>query len=80
MIARYGIPAALARVNGDFALAWLETDIAQVPTAVAVRFDPAGQITRHRYWTLTDQADFTDAEAELAEAYRERLLDAVARR
>lgn len=151
LIARYGVPEALARVNGDFALAWLETDsgvlwlardpfgmrplyyartldhwaaasqprgllalagvstspdhgflarygamhyrvidneperspyadIAQVPAAVAVRLDPAGQITRHRYWTLTDQADFTDAEAELAEAYRELLLDAVARR
>jgi asparagine synthase (glutamine-hydrolysing) len=148
LIARHGVPGALAQVNGDFALAWLEADsnvlwlardpfgmrplyyarahkkwaassqprgllaldwvstnpdrsflvrygamhyrmidneperspyadISQVPAATAVRLNLEGEVTRYRYWSLTNQPDFTDSETDLAEAYRELLLDSV---
>lgn len=57
----------------------------QVPAACAVtlRVAPDGRVTARsveRYWTLTDEGVLPGAEAELAEAYRELLVDAVRRR
>lgn len=39
-----------------------------------------GQISRQRYWSLTELEDFNEGEAELAARYRALLIDAVKRR
>ncbi|MFN0253023.1 MAG: asparagine synthetase B family protein [Kofleriaceae bacterium] len=54
-------------------------DIAQLPAATWLSLR-AGEVTRGVYWALTQEPDFTDDEATLAERYRELLVDAVARR
>jgi len=55
-------------------------NIRQVPPAHAVRVTGGGEIAQHAYWSLSDAPDYRESEAELAERYRELLLDAVARR
>jgi asparagine synthase (glutamine-hydrolysing) len=54
-------------------------DIAQLPAAHLLRLT-ANHVTTTPYWSLQQSPDFTEPEAELAERYRELLLDAVARR
>ena len=53
--------------------------IRQVPAATVLRFHD-GRIGSESYWQLHDAAEWTVSEAELAERYRELLLDAVRRR
>lgn len=52
-------------------------DIRQVPAASFVGLRRDGTASVERYWTLTEEADFTVSEEELAEKYRELLLDSV---
>lgn len=53
--------------------------IAQLPAAHTLRFS-GGQLIKTRYWSLQNLPNFTESEAELAERYRELLLDAVSLR
>jgi asparagine synthase (glutamine-hydrolysing) len=53
--------------------------IAQLPAAHWLRLRN-GRVTTGAYWSLADGPDHTESEAELAERYRELLLDAVSRR
>ncbi len=148
-IASFGLEAALAQANGDFAIAWLErrsgtlwlardpfgmrplyyaslgpgswaassqprgllmleaisnrpdmgflvrygsmhyrmidnepeaspyADIRQVPAASIVGLRRDGSVSVSRYWSLTDDPDFSASEPELAAEYRELLLDSV---
>jgi asparagine synthase (glutamine-hydrolysing) len=50
--------------------------IKQVPAATAMRFH-AGDVESSHYWQLVETGDWKESEAELAERYRELLLDAV---
>lgn len=54
-------------------------DIAQLPAATWLSYRD-GEVARDTYWALTEQPDFADDEATLAQRYRELLLEAVARR
>jgi len=151
LIARHGVPGALARVNGDFALAWMEAQtgtlwlardpfglrplyharsgggwafssqprgllyledvpatpdrgflarygamhyrmidnepdrspyaaISQVVAGTALRLGSDGSAAAHVYWKMEDRGDFDRSEEDLAEEYRSRLQDSVARR
>jgi asparagine synthase (glutamine-hydrolysing) len=53
--------------------------IAQLPAAHALEWRD-GRARLHRYWSMQEQPDFDEPEAQLAERYRGLLLDAVARR
>jgi asparagine synthase (glutamine-hydrolysing) len=53
--------------------------IKQVPAATALRVQ-AGRVESQHYWQLVETAEWEANEAELAERYRELLLDAVRRR
>jgi asparagine synthase (glutamine-hydrolysing) len=50
-------------------------DIAQLPGGHVLRFD--GAVSLESYWSLEDLPDFDDSPEDLAERYRELLLDAV---
>jgi asparagine synthase (glutamine-hydrolysing) len=53
--------------------------VSQLPAATVLRL--SGRSTSlSRYWSLTEQPEFTGTETELAAQYRELLLDAVRRR
>lgn len=151
LIARHGVPGALSRVNGDFALIWLEAEtgtlwlardpfglrplfyaksgggwaassqprgllqlsdvsaepdrgflarfgamhyrmidnepdqspyaeIGQVVAGTALCLPRGGQPQTHVFWKMQDRGDFDRSEADLAEEYRARLMDAVGRR
>lgn len=151
LIARHGLPGALARVNGDYALAWMEAQtgtlwlardpfglrplfyarsgggwafssqprgllqlpdvpatpdrgflarfgamhyrmidnepdrspyaaIGQVMSGTALRLGTDGSAVSQAFWTMQDRGDFDRSEEDLAEEYRARLMDAVARR
>ncbi len=54
--------------------------VAQLPGAHVASVSAAGDLAVERYWALHDAADDDAPEAELAERYRELLLDAVGRR
>lgn len=54
-------------------------DVFQLPAASWLRFSN-DQVLQGLYWALTEEADFTDSEEELAERYRALLLDAVSLR
>ena len=55
-------------------------EIMQLPAAHCLRFSQ-GKITKSKYWELSDSRNFEDShEEELAEQYRELLLDAVSLR
>lgn len=54
-------------------------DIAQLPAAHVLRV-AQGCVTKSAYWALEEQPDFATPEVELAERYREHLLDAVSLR
>ena len=51
-------------------------DIAQLPAAHVLRLD-GGSVTVERWWSLEDRGDLDGEAAELAEAYRDLLIDAV---
>lgn len=52
-------------------------EIRQVPAASVVALGRDGSVRTSRYWTLRDDSDFSEPEKNLAEAYRELLMDAV---
>jgi asparagine synthase (glutamine-hydrolysing) len=54
-------------------------DVFQLPAASWFRFSN-DQVSQGSYWALTEEADFTDSEEELAERYRALLLNAVSLR
>lgn len=54
--------------------------IAQVPAATVLSVNPEGTARSIRWWDLQDLPDLTDPEEQLAEQYRELLIDAVRRR
>ena len=51
-------------------------DVQQLPAASVLK-SCNGRSLVHRYWDLTEQPDYAESEPELAERYRELLLDAV---
>lgn len=53
--------------------------VTQLPAACFLRVTE-GSVTKTVYWSLQDAPDYTEPEAELAERYRELLMDAVALR
>ena len=55
-------------------------DISQVPAATGIEFLSTGTARAFTWWRLAEQPDFKEAGDELAERYRELLLDAVRRR
>jgi asparagine synthase (glutamine-hydrolysing) len=55
-------------------------DIARIPAATVIAFEAGGTSKSCRWWDLKDCADFSDSEAQLAERYRDLLLDSVKRR
>jgi asparagine synthase (glutamine-hydrolysing) len=54
-------------------------DVLRLPAAHWLRF-ANGQVSHASYWTLKEEADFTDSEEDLAERYKALLLDAVSLR
>src|SRR5690242_2010860 len=54
-------------------------EIRQLPAASCLEWDGATAKVR-TYWSLTEEPEWTESEAVLAERYRELLLDAVGRR
>ncbi len=54
--------------------------IAQVPAATVITLDAGGSARSNRWWNLQDLPDQTAPEEQLAEQYRELLIDAVRRR
>lgn len=55
-------------------------DIRQLPAGSLLKWEPNKDATIERYWSLTDQPNWEEGEEELADQYRELLLDAVRRR
>ncbi len=51
-------------------------DVCQLPAAHALCYD-GQKLEKFRYWTLAEQGDLEGSEEELAERYRDLLLDAV---
>ena len=54
-------------------------DIVQLPAAHMLRLSH-DQLTTSRYWSLEDKPDFVEPEVELADRYRDLLMDAVSLR
>lgn len=52
-------------------------DVHQLPAAHALEVDGNGRTRLVRYWTMQDHPDLNEPEADLAERYRDLLLDAV---
>jgi asparagine synthase (glutamine-hydrolysing) len=54
-------------------------DISQLPASHILRFSN-GEVSLSRYWSLEESPDFKEPESELAERYRELLMNAVSLR